>query len=220
MLRRVLLVDDDIAEIAAVKRVILRAGFHTLLATNSTDALAAVEEAAPEVVVVAPAGEGGEGALFAPQLASRDATRHIPVVLLGAAEMDGIAAEVLSRPIDPSALDAALRAALLRSAQARSAAPRTEDSLAGPAHGPVAPVSQTAASPPTATTSPPVSTSSPTPSPAPAEPPQPGNLQRNDPNQAEGLERERRPHQAQVAQLERAAAEQGGLRQPRRAGGG
>ena len=218
MLRRILLVDDDIAEIAAVKRVILRAGFHTLLATNSTDALAAVEEAAPEVVVVAPACESGEGALFARQLASRDATRHIPVVLLGAAEMDGIAAEVLSRPIDPSALDAALRAALLRSAQARSAAPRTEDSLAGPAHGPVAPVSQTAASPPTATTSPPVSTSSPTPSPAPAEPPQPGNPQRNDPNQAEGLERERRRHEAQVAQLERAAAEQEALRQLRRAG--
>jgi hypothetical protein len=79
-------------------------------------------------------------------------------------------------------------------------------------------VNRTAASLPTVTTSPPVSTSSPTPSPASAEPPQPGKPQRNDPNQAEGLERERRRHEAQVAQLERAAAEQEALRQLRRAG--
>lgn len=113
MARRILVVDDDIAEISAVKRVLHGAGLQPMLATNSTDALASIEDAPPDAVVVAPACENGGGAALARDLAQRDATRAIPLILLGPVDGDGIvAAEVVARPIEAADLERAVRAAL------------------------------------------------------------------------------------------------------------
>ena len=121
MAHRILLVDDDIAEISAVKLALHQAGIQTTLATNSADALATIHEAAPEAVVLAPGCENGDGAALARELARQIGTRHIPLILLGAGDMDGIVAEVVPRPIQSVALERAVWAALGRKATAAPA---------------------------------------------------------------------------------------------------
>ena len=83
---RILLVDDDIAEISAVKRVLARAGHQAVLATNASDALAVVAQATPALALVAAACEGGEALALADRLATGDGAPTIPLILLGTAE--------------------------------------------------------------------------------------------------------------------------------------
>jgi CheY-like chemotaxis protein len=192
--RRILLVDDDIAQISAVKRVLLRAGHRVTLATNSTDALAAIEEAAPDLVVLAPACENGDGAALGRQLASQDATRGIPIIVLGAGEIDGVAAVIVQHPTDPGALESALRAAWEHPPQARPAAAPSSHSLAVRAAAGVAVVQAEGTAPDA-------------PAPNPTWTP------------AEKLEDRRHLHELEVAQLERAAAEQQAILELRRASG-
>ncbi len=108
MPRRVLLVDDDIAEISAVKRVLLREGAQAHLATNATDALAALAARRPAMVLVAPDCENGEGLQLARRLAADPATRDLPLILLGAPEEDA-PGSVVARPIDPGLLGEEVR---------------------------------------------------------------------------------------------------------------
>jgi CheY-like chemotaxis protein len=192
--RRILLVDDDIAQISAVKRVLLRAGHRVTLATNSTDALAAIEEAAPDLVVLAPACENGDGAALGRQLASQDATRGIPIIVLGAGGIDGVAAVIVQHPTDPGALESALRAAWEHPPQARPAAAPSSHSLAVRAAAGVAVVQAEGTAPDA-------------PAPNPTWTP------------AEKLEDRRHLHELEVAQLERAAAEQQAILELRRASG-
>ncbi len=194
MPRRILLVDDDIAQISAVKRVLLRAGHRVTLATNSTDALAAIEEAAPDLVVLAPACENGDGAALGRQLASQDATRGIPIIVLGAGEIDGVAAVIVQHPTDPGALESALRTAWEHPPQARPAAAPSSHSLAVRAAAGVAVVQAEGTAPDA-------------PAPNPTWTP------------AEKLEDRRHLHELEVAQLERAAAEQQAILELRRASG-
>ena len=194
MPRRILLVDDDIAQISAVKRVLLRAGHRVTLATNSTDALAAIEEAAPDLVVLAPACENGDGAALGRQLASQDATHGIPIIVLGAGEIDGVAAVIVQHPTDPGALESALRAAWEHPPQARPAAAPSSHSLAVRAAAGVAVVQAEGTAPDA-------------PAPNPTWTP------------AEKLEDRRHLHELEVAQLERAAAEQQAILELRRASG-
>lgn len=90
---RVLLVDDDIAEISALKRALADAGHVSIVATDVSDALAAVARGAAEAVVVAPECEGGEGAALAKRLVA-----------------DGVRVVELGRPLDARAVLAALAA--------------------------------------------------------------------------------------------------------------
>jgi CheY-like chemotaxis protein len=101
--RRVLLVDDDIAEITAVKRALLRAGAQAQLTTSAGEALAAIAAERPALVLVAPDCEDGEGLRLAKRLASGEDTRDLPLLLLG--EPDGPApARVIPRPVDAGKL--------------------------------------------------------------------------------------------------------------------
>jgi CheY-like chemotaxis protein len=109
---RALLIDDDVAEIAAVRRVLARAGLDVALATNATDALAELEGAPPDVVLLAPSCENGEGAAVAATIAQADRLCAVPVIALGEDEPGIPAARWLSRPIDAAALEEAVRGAL------------------------------------------------------------------------------------------------------------
>jgi CheY-like chemotaxis protein len=137
--RRVLLVDDDIAEIAAVKRVLREAGLQTVLATNASDAVAEVSRTLPEILVVAAACESGEGAALVRRLASEERTRGVPLLVLGEGVED-VAAPALPLPIDPAALTSEIAAALERgsgraqdqAAGLRSQAPGTTSASAAP----------------------------------------------------------------------------------------
>lgn len=116
--RRILLVDDDIAQVAAVKRVLMRAGYEPVLATNASDARATLASARPELVVVASRCEGGEGLVLARELGGGEVTQDIPLVLIGEGEVAGAAAR-LEEPVDPEALEAAVEKALPRHALGR-----------------------------------------------------------------------------------------------------
>jgi CheY-like chemotaxis protein len=120
--RRILLVDDDIAEISAVKRVLGRLGHQPALATNLSDALAAIAQAAPDLILVGASCENGGAPEFTHRLSGEDATRAIPVVLLGEASDAAPTASQLPRPIDPGVLaervQDLLASALRRAAQA------------------------------------------------------------------------------------------------------
>jgi CheY-like chemotaxis protein len=113
--RRVLLVDDDIAEIAAVKRVLRAAGLQAVLATNASDAIAEVARALPEVLLVAAACENGEGTALARRLAMEDATREVPLLVLGD-RVEEVSAPALPLPVDAAALSREIAAALERGA--------------------------------------------------------------------------------------------------------
>jgi len=134
---RVLLVDDDIAEISAVKRVLARAGHQAVLATNASDALAALARSAPAAIVVASTCDGGEALR---RFAENGAARALPIVVLGETpELPQGAAQVC-RPVDPAQLAEQLAAAL-------GTAPAPPAFEAKPAPVPAAPAPRRAARP-------------------------------------------------------------------------
>lgn len=121
---RILLVDDDIAEISAVKRVLSRAGHQPVLATNTNDALTAVEYQRPDLVIVGATCEGGEGIALTRKLADDEQTSNIPIIVLGSSAEAAPAASQLPRPVDPAQLADFVKAALGEaSAPAPPAAP-------------------------------------------------------------------------------------------------
>ena len=109
---RVLLVDDDIAEISAVKRVLSREGHQTVLATSIADALALADQERPVVAIVAAACESGGGLELARRLLAEDAELRLPVLLLGEPGDDAFGAVAIPRPLDPATLAAELGIAL------------------------------------------------------------------------------------------------------------
>jgi len=115
---RILLVDDDIAEISAVKRVLLRAGHQTVLATNAGDALAAVARELPGAALVSSTCENGGGLQLARRLLEDDATAQLPVILLGESPDAPPQATQIPRPLDPAQLAEELKLALAETGQA------------------------------------------------------------------------------------------------------
>ncbi|MBI5067878.1 MAG: hypothetical protein HZB56_06535 [Deltaproteobacteria bacterium] len=165
MPRRVLLVDDDIAEISAVKRVLLREGALAHLATNATDAMAALAARRPELVLVAPDCENGEGLRLARRLAADEATRDLPLLLLGAPEEEA-PGTVLTRPLDPGLLAEELRRILkvprAPAAQPAASPPAAPPQPSGRAAGSSASSVGPTASPPVAATPTPTAPATPT----------------------------------------------------------
>lgn len=101
---RLLLVDDDISEISAVKRVLSRSGLAPLLATTGSDALASVTQARPDLIILGVTCQGGEALAAIATLDDDDATRDIPLITLGEAAGAPARAIQLPRPVDPAGL--------------------------------------------------------------------------------------------------------------------
>jgi CheY-like chemotaxis protein len=132
--RRILLVDDDIAEISAVKRVLTRAGHQPVLATNTADAQAAIEQGRPDLVLVGSTCEGGYALSLTHRLEKGEDTSAVPVIVLGQTDGASDAAVQLSRPIDPEQLAEQVKALLDGVALAPpAAAPRPPRPAAGAA---------------------------------------------------------------------------------------
>ena len=112
MSRRILLVDDDIAEISAVKRVLARAGHQPVLATNTTDAVAAIEQGRPDLVLVGSTCEGGYALSLTHKLQQAEETSAVPVIVLGKADGASDAAVQLPRPLDPEQLSEQVKSLL------------------------------------------------------------------------------------------------------------
>ncbi|MHB1845648.1 MAG: DUF4388 domain-containing protein [Deltaproteobacteria bacterium] len=104
---RILLIEDEIGAIAALKRALGRAGFEVLVATNGPDALSMARSGAPRAIVLSADLQGGaveelrQGIL---------ALIEAPIVVVGGAA--GADEARLSRPVDGALLAERLREAL------------------------------------------------------------------------------------------------------------
>src|SRR5215218_8577534 len=95
----VLLVHDDIAIIAAVRRLLAREGHEVILATSAADALIAYGHHLPALLVLAPSVESGRGHVVLDELAQHPDGRLARVLLLGGA-IPGYGAPVAPLPLD------------------------------------------------------------------------------------------------------------------------
>lgn len=111
-----LLVHDDLATIASVRKALMRVGRTVQLATSISDALSAFDNLAPEAVLLAPAVEGGSGVRFLTELRARPAGAVTPVLLLGD-PLPGFDLPVVRLPVDAPRLLEALEAALAPEAE-------------------------------------------------------------------------------------------------------
>src|SRR5512140_819749 len=115
----VLLVHDDIATIAAVRRVLTRAGHEVILATSSADALIEFGQHVPPVVILAPNVEGGRGHVVLEELAQHPNGQSTQVLLLGE-PIEGFGYEVVPLPLDGAAFLERLERALVPAPPASS----------------------------------------------------------------------------------------------------
>ncbi len=106
-----LLVHDDLATIASVRRALTRAGHLLHLATSTADALSAFEHLSPSAILLAPAVEGGRGASFLAEVRARPAGASTPGGLLGEA-LPGAALPLVPLPVDAPTLLQAVEDAL------------------------------------------------------------------------------------------------------------
>jgi CheY-like chemotaxis protein len=94
-----LLVLDDIAAIATVRRLVSRHGYDVLLAATGSDATTLFRHHAPALVVLGPSVEGGRGADILRELVGDANGRPFRLVLLGQG-IDGVEAPVAALPLD------------------------------------------------------------------------------------------------------------------------
>jgi CheY-like chemotaxis protein len=94
----VLLVHDDIALIASVRRLLTRVGHEVVLATSAADALVAFGHHRPALVILSPDIERGRGNLVLDEL-QHDPGHPLRLVLLGR-DLPGVEAPVVPLPLD------------------------------------------------------------------------------------------------------------------------
>lgn len=109
---RILLVDDDIAEISAVKRVLQRAGHQAVLATGTADAAKVMAREPLLAAIISSSCENGGGLELARRLAGEEATAGFPLLLLGESDGAPPGAVQIPRPLDPAHLAEEVQRAL------------------------------------------------------------------------------------------------------------
>jgi CheY-like chemotaxis protein len=95
----VLLVHDDIALIASVRRLLTRVGHEVILATSVADAVVAFGHHLPAAVILSPDVEGGRGKLLLEELQHHPDRAHLRLVLLGR-ELPDVDAPIVTLPLD------------------------------------------------------------------------------------------------------------------------
>jgi CheY-like chemotaxis protein len=95
----VLLVHDDLATIATVRRLLTEAGHEVILATSAADAVIAFGHYLPQLVILSPGVEGGRGGEVIDELGQLAEHRPLRVLLLGG-QVPGFDAPVVSLPVD------------------------------------------------------------------------------------------------------------------------
>lgn len=105
----VLLVHDDIASIAAIRRLLSREGREIVLATSAAEAISVARALSPTLVILAPEFDGGRGPHVVSAL--RELSPGVGLVLLGA-KVEGVEAPVIPEPLDAELLLASVREAL------------------------------------------------------------------------------------------------------------
>ena len=104
----VLVVHDDVSQIAAVRRLLAHEGCDVTLATSAQEAAVAFADCHPRLVVLAPAVEGGRGQAALESLRQHPQWSGAKLLLLGE-PLEGCEAQALSLPLDGAALLDAVR---------------------------------------------------------------------------------------------------------------
>jgi hypothetical protein len=116
----ILLVHDDIAAIASVRRLLTRAGHEVVLATSASDALIAFGHHLPALIVLAPSVEGDRGHVVLEELRNHPDGALARVVLLGES------APGFSYPVVPLPLEGRFFLDTVREVMARPPTPTAE----------------------------------------------------------------------------------------------
>ena len=95
-----LLVDDDLATIAQVKRLLAREGYEMVLATNAADAIIAWGHHLPPLVMISPKVESDRGRVVLEELRGHPDAKLLHVLLLGET-IPGFGYPVAPLPLDP-----------------------------------------------------------------------------------------------------------------------
>ncbi|HEY5998680.1 MAG TPA: response regulator transcription factor [bacterium] len=136
---KVLVVEDEESILELIRDSIGREGFVVATATSGEEALAQVNEEAPDLILLDLMLPGISGLEVCRRLKAQPATADIPVLMLSArdGESDVIAGleigadDYLTKPFSPRILAARLRAALRRREGGAQAAERTQVSAGG-----------------------------------------------------------------------------------------
>lgn len=109
-----LLVHDDLATIAAVRRVLSAEGYEVVLATSAADAIISFGQRTPALVLLGPAVDGGRGASVHAEIRGLPEGQAVRFLLLGGGleGVDDAQIQILPLPMAPDALRAALQKAL------------------------------------------------------------------------------------------------------------
>ncbi len=100
-----LLVDDDLATIAQVKRLLAREGYEFVLATNAADAIIAWSHHLPKLVLISPHVESDRGRVVLEELRQHPEAQLLHVLLLGET-IPGFGYPVAPLPLDPETFGA------------------------------------------------------------------------------------------------------------------
>ncbi len=95
----VLLVHDDIATIAAIRRLLAREGYEIVLATSAADAVIGFGHHLPALILLAPSVEGGRGHLALEEIQQHPDAGLARVLLLGES-IPGVSAPVVPLPLE------------------------------------------------------------------------------------------------------------------------
>lgn len=99
----ILLVADDLAVIAAVKRVLAREGYECVLATSAADAVIAWGHSLPGLILLQPSVESDRGNIVLEELQNHPDAKLLRIVLLGET-VPGFPWPVEPLPLDPEHL--------------------------------------------------------------------------------------------------------------------
>ncbi|MEE3059491.1 MAG: response regulator, partial [Pseudomonadota bacterium] len=122
MAAKILLVDDEPAQLELLRYNLEKAGFETIKAENGRDAILLTEEHEPDLVVLDWMMPEASGIDVCRELRSRARTRLLPIIMVSARGEDGDrslgldsgADDYISKPFSPRELIARVKAVLRR----------------------------------------------------------------------------------------------------------
>lgn len=137
MADRVLIVDDELSTLRLLGMALERAGFAISAAQEASGALAQIEAAHPDLIILDVMLPGTGGLEFCAQLRERSDTATVPILMLSAkgevadkiAGLQAGADEYIVKPIDTAELVARVASLLERTRRLRAAAPAAASKL-------------------------------------------------------------------------------------------
>lgn len=88
MMKKILIVDDDMGIRTVVRRYLIDSGLSVVATDNGSDGLLLVREARPDLILVDAEMPGLDGHAVCRVIKNETSTRHVPVILMSGARLD------------------------------------------------------------------------------------------------------------------------------------